>query len=540
MAGTYKYEIDWEDTLGFQGAYDDITSRVMKSTYSRGKNQELQKANTGRAQFQVDNNDGLFSPTLATGNLYGNLKPRRRVRITETSVPGYAIELDGASGYGKVTDSASIQNIWDGGGTASVWVYVDSDGEANVGRILDKTKWYLNVNSEAVNKVKVTFWIDFDGVADGQWTTAATEITLAAWTKIDITYDSDAVANNPTIAINDVDKTVGGGLTEDTTPVGTRVTDAASDLYIGNNSADSNTFDGKIDQPEIYNRTLAGAEKTANYNSGAGLKTPSNKQGLVLWMHFDEDFGTTAYDNSPYQNHAALTSCTWADGHIPLEPALFEGYIEHISPSPYWNKQYCDIYCVDGLDFLARASITSSLMKSKDTGYLVNEALTISEWDGVPRDGLVGWWSFDPWTIDGATVRDLSPEGNDGTDTGTPDSTGSHWGYCNARSHYYDTSLQRTYAGAALVAADGTASVSAFVRFTASALAADTYLFSNFFLDVSHSNYLTVDSGGDYFAWAPVADKWYWVCVTYDGGISTAILYVRDMDTFIETTYTVI
>jgi len=439
-AGTYKYEIDWDDTLGFQGTYDDITSRVMKSTYSRGKNQELQKANTGRAQFQVDNHDGLFSPTLATGNLYGNLKPRRRVRITETSVPGYGVYNPGntVTSYVSFPESTVLSGLTERM-THEFWMkFVAGNGSYNgIFCMTDDGAWRsgYGIYWKATNYL--IFWVDHYNNQQA-YHPFALGTYGDVWVYVVATWDKDVDGGKLHLYLNGVD-----GTTDTYAPA--LVIGAGHELYLGTDIANATNHRSEVtyDALRIYNRQMGQAEVTANYNSGAGLKTPYDMQGLVLWTPMNEDTGTTVYDHGPYQIDGTMAvSNTWTDGKVALEPALFEGYIEHISPSPYWNKQYCDIYCVDGLDFLARASITSEMMKSNPTGYLVNEALTISEWDGVPRDGLVGWWSFDPWTIDGATVRDLSQEGNPSTMYNTPTEFGSRWGYCNARSRYFNGASQ--------------------------------------------------------------------------------------------------
>ena len=68
--------------------------------------------------------------------------------------------------------------------------------------------------------------------------------------------------------INEVAYTVGSGLTEDLTPVGTRVSDAIQILFLGNRSANDLTFDGELSDIAIYNKALSTTEITANYNAG--------------------------------------------------------------------------------------------------------------------------------------------------------------------------------------------------------------------------------------------------------------------------------
>jgi len=65
----------------------DITDRVQRVTISRGKSQSLNRNNAGIAAVNVDNTDRLFDPLYEDGLYYGQLVPRREVRITADDFP---------------------------------------------------------------------------------------------------------------------------------------------------------------------------------------------------------------------------------------------------------------------------------------------------------------------------------------------------------------------------------------------------------------------------------------------------------------------
>ena len=166
--------------------------------------------------------------------------------------------FDGFDDREVVPDTTAIQNIWDSGGTYCAWINPASDGLGSVGRIADKNgKWIIWLSADDGSDAEINFLCDFDGVADGQWGTDAKDIPLASWTFIAVTYDSGATTNNPTIYANTTARTVGGGLTEDATPVGTRVTDAGSDLYVGNDSTIAKSFDNLMGDHRGYNRAIS-------------------------------------------------------------------------------------------------------------------------------------------------------------------------------------------------------------------------------------------------------------------------------------------
>lgn len=152
------------------------------------------------------------------------------------------LSFDGAGAaddYVKVTDAASIQNIWDAGGTFDCWINPASDGEGDAGRIAEKTSWNLVVLGEVGGKVKVSFNTYFS-TTTGRWTTTSTEVPINTQNKVTLTYNSSSVVNDPIISINGVPV----ALTEALTPVGTRTNDAGSHLYFGNDAGTTRTFDG--------------------------------------------------------------------------------------------------------------------------------------------------------------------------------------------------------------------------------------------------------------------------------------------------------
>ena len=149
--------------------------------------------------------------------------------------------FDGASGHLVVSDNATIQNVFDGGGAAGILLNATSDGEGSEGRLLDKNGWHIAVIGESVGAAKIQFTQLFS-TTNGVWETTATDLTLANDECVLIEYDNADVANDPIIYIAGVSV----ALTETSSPTGTRTTDVGSDLYIGNNAAGSATFDGRL------------------------------------------------------------------------------------------------------------------------------------------------------------------------------------------------------------------------------------------------------------------------------------------------------
>jgi hypothetical protein len=75
--------------------FEDVTSRVRSLSISRGKNRDLDRFNAGSLSVEFNNTDRAFDPLYTSSPFYGDIVPRRDVRVL----------ADGTAQYvGKVTD----------------------------------------------------------------------------------------------------------------------------------------------------------------------------------------------------------------------------------------------------------------------------------------------------------------------------------------------------------------------------------------------------------------------------------------------------
>lgn len=193
--------------------------------------------------------------------------------MTWTQLPTglWVMVFDGADSRVNCGTDLSIANIFDQGGTVMAWINPAGVGEGNEGRVFEKwAGWMLNVITLVGVAVRLRLRQDFT-TTSGIWVTSIQDIPLNSYTFVAVTYNCDAVGNDPTFYINDLVRTVGVGLTESSTPVGTRRDDSAITLNIGNNAAASRTFDGTIVLPRLYNYILTPAQIRAIYHSDKWL-----------------------------------------------------------------------------------------------------------------------------------------------------------------------------------------------------------------------------------------------------------------------------
>lgn len=166
-----------------------------------------------------------------------------------------SIDFDGANTRVVITDTAVLQNVFDGGGGVNVHFIADGNGEGGAGLIVAKSNftngWMVRINGGSLEFLQ---W--FSG-AFGEWATTDPLIHGYAY-HLHVDYNNDSVANNPTFYLTNKTTgvssvlTVGSGLTEPQAPVGTRVTDVGQDMTIGNDTTAAASWDGRIDEVAVF------------------------------------------------------------------------------------------------------------------------------------------------------------------------------------------------------------------------------------------------------------------------------------------------
>ncbi len=81
----YFVEVDWNNDGDFTDAYDDVIADVKSIHFSRGKSDELGKAEVGQLSITLNNVNGLYSPSNSAGSLYGSLLPKRPIKVYYSS-----------------------------------------------------------------------------------------------------------------------------------------------------------------------------------------------------------------------------------------------------------------------------------------------------------------------------------------------------------------------------------------------------------------------------------------------------------------------
>ena len=177
------------------------------------------------------------------------------------------LDFDGASGLVNCGTDASIDDIFDGGGAVEFWVNPRSDGEGSAAQLYSKGNWSIEFSSEVGGLIIIRLSYAFDGASGGNWRTSTAVIPINTYTYILMSYDNGNVANNPIFYVNDTVP----GITKVLTPVGTRNTDAASELLIGNRSDGARTHDGTLALVRACNAIPPVTTAAIHYRQERGL-----------------------------------------------------------------------------------------------------------------------------------------------------------------------------------------------------------------------------------------------------------------------------
>jgi RHS repeat-associated protein len=220
--------------------------------------------------WRLGESSGLAYDSTANSN-DGTVTLVGGTRAAASLVPGESdgsIDFDGQDTQVVVPDDSTIQNIFDGGGTIEAWINPRSDGGLDDGHILRKDIWILWVDADDGTYYRLGFKHSFS-TTSGWWYTDM-DLPLNQPVHVAVTYNSDSVNNDPIVYIDGVPRTVGHGLTETSTPVGTRSTDVGDDLYISNRPCCGGdaAFDGLIDDVAVYPDALSAAAVKRHFGLG--------------------------------------------------------------------------------------------------------------------------------------------------------------------------------------------------------------------------------------------------------------------------------
>jgi hypothetical protein len=218
---------------------------------------------------------------------------------------GKAASFNGTTSSILVAASSDISVSTIGAFRISAWVYVDTDGEGDQGRIFDKfsgasTGYRLFVYGQSGSTVKLDFEVGH-ATTNTRVITSST-FTTGAWHKIDAIYNTDKSG----------DVYVDGAIatySTDTTGVGAATADTGVAAYIGSDSTSAYTFNGEIDDVRIYDGSFTADDLELDSIKGITRFTVGSTIDTVLRVK-DTSVQRLSSDYKDWTNVSGATSFT--------------------------------------------------------------------------------------------------------------------------------------------------------------------------------------------------------------------------------------
>lgn len=223
------------------------------------------------------------------------------VRVVETTAPTLSyLEFDGENNFVDVPDSDEF-DLTSGAFTLAAYIRPTGWGGGDKGHIIDHEGsdhnspgdigWSLHIDNSAFQGRPETIRMQINQDASFNGLAAQGAITLDVWQYVVATYDAGTL----TFYVN-------GDVVGTSTGVPIPLP-SATDVRIGQwQSVVDRTFDGDIDDVQIWNRALSQTEVQQNM----GVELTGTEPGLLLYHNYNEGAGQTAADITGNGNNGVL------------------------------------------------------------------------------------------------------------------------------------------------------------------------------------------------------------------------------------------
>ena len=232
----------------------------------------------------------------------------------------YSLDFDGTDDYINLSSPTALDDIYDGGGTFSAWVYPTATTSYNT--IYDKAYHGDRHNTLYLQEYYLGYYrLSFErqwSTSNAYWrgTNSSYIVPINAWSHIVLTYDDSTYSNSPAFYVNGESTS----FTKYNTPESgeTAVSDASYDLRIGFSNNETQPFTGNIDEVAIWSVVLDADNVLAIYNSGSPIDLTEasgnydNEDNLIGWWRMGDGTeageGSTIYDMSNNSNNGTQST----------------------------------------------------------------------------------------------------------------------------------------------------------------------------------------------------------------------------------------
>jgi hypothetical protein len=204
---------------------------------------------------------GKMTDTSGQGNT-GSLVSMSTTTSPVTGKIGQALQFNGSNSYISASASASLNNM--SAITISAWIKPTAVNGTTPPRILAKRTnggtgwWDFGVDGSS------TLFFDVNYSSTNLARNSATTVPLNKWTHVVVAWTGSSSASSIKLYINGAE--VSYGATTD--GAGSRLSDSAYDVVVGNWKSADRPFNGTLDDVRVYNRALSASEVQQLYNLG--------------------------------------------------------------------------------------------------------------------------------------------------------------------------------------------------------------------------------------------------------------------------------
>ena len=299
--GTWGWESSGVDDRKFwiqMWTREDVISTTGHTITSSSPTSE-EKGPGPIAYWKFDEGYGTITQDITTNNNDGTISGATW-QAEDICVIGKCLYFDGLDDYINIPDSTDFTTRLQTGLTMTAWIKPSSSGEGGYGRVFSKATdtsgaagFYLRLDSASkrlavrVNSGSTIYSASNSIVhGNGSWYYAVATINSSGL----VTFYINGIQSGTSASTS--------GLSGITT---------SSPLRIGNaSSGTTNTFDGFIDEPKIYNYVRTASQVKADYLAGqtgspagvgvsfGGDQQQTNSEGLVGYWKMDEASGNIA------------------------------------------------------------------------------------------------------------------------------------------------------------------------------------------------------------------------------------------------------
>jgi hypothetical protein len=343
---SYSSQIMMTGSPGSTAVFDlCVGSNRGVADYFDGKIDEVKIYGLTRSEQDIFNeyNKNAFSTNIdegtgtsvTDGSIYENDGTINGASWTTDGINGNALSFDGTDDYVGFGNSDELD--LSSSRSLSAWIKPDALSSA-YSTIVSKNLWGYSLF--AYNG-KLAGFVAGTPISNQSYSASTESLTVGEWQHVAMTFDDNDKQIRLYINGSEV-----SSYSSQKTMTGSPGSTSAYNLCIGSDRGVASYFDGIIDEVKVYSKKRSAQQIFNEYNK------------LVFSINLNEGTGTSAADDSMYENEGTINGATWATSGIDGNALVFDG-----------TDDYVDFGNSAELDLSSSRSMTAWVKPDTITGY---------------------------------------------------------------------------------------------------------------------------------------------------------------------------